>query len=329
MDSHKLLRVLEICLPVFGMIGLGKILQMRGFMAPQHREFINRLVYYICLPALIFIKVAAQKPETFLNLSLLVGVLVPVLATAIVFILFALLGQLKGSFAAAFVFGAYWSNTAYMGFPLAEETFGGAGLAAAALFNAICVPAFMLVSFAVIGLYGAGARVESPGARLKQMVFNPFILACILGVAASLIQNSLRDENDVLQLPLLVVSSFDVIIAFINMVAQIGLPLSLLAIGGAMHLGSIRRSRWALAVDIAGKLVLIPLISLLLLRWWFPQTDPILIGTTVLLHATPNAVVGYVIACQIGVDEGFVSAQLVLSTAFAALTIPVWIYFLM
>ena len=329
MDWQKILRVLEICLPVFGLIGLGKALQLAGWMNAGHREFINRLVYYFCLPALIFIKVAVQDPGTFINLALLAGVLLPLLATTAVFLLLAFLLRMKGSFAAAFIFGAFYSNTAYMGFPLAEETYGGAGIAAAALINTVCIPAFMVVAFALIGYYGAGGRVESPWQRLRRMILNPFILACVLGVAAAVIRAGFVDDAGEMRAPLLLTSACDIFAALLNMVAQMGLPLSLVAIGGVLHIGSIRRSLGALALDLAGKLVLIPALGLLVFAYMFPDASPTIAGTTVLLHATPNAVVSYVIACQIGVDEGFVSAQMVLSTVFSALTIPVWIYILL
>lgn len=329
MDWMKVLKVLEICLPVFGMIGMGKILQVKGWMSADHRVFINRLVYYFCLPALIFVKVAVQDPATFVNFSLLAGVLVPLVVVTGVFFLFSFIGKMKGSFAAAFVFGAFYSNTAYMGFPLAEETFGGGGLAAAALINAVCIPAFMVVTFLLIGYFGAGGRVESIRQRLLRMIFNPFILACILGVVVALIRDCFKNEAGEIMTSMALGSTCDIIVALLNMVAQMGLPLSLVAIGGVLHLGSIRRSIGALTVDIIGKLVVAPGVALLLFVLVFPDAPPVLMGTTVLLHATPNAVVSYVIACQAGVDEGFVSGQMVLSTVFSALTIPVWIYFLM
>ncbi len=329
MDWERGVRVLEICLPVFGLIALGKIFQLKGVMNAGHREFINRLVYYFCLPFLIFIKVAAQDPRTFLNFSLLAGVTLPTVGISLLFILVARLWGLRGSLAAAFVFGAFYANTAYMGFPLAEDTFGPAGMASAALFNAAAIPVYMIAAFAVIGWYGAGARVESFGARLKRVVINPFILACVAGVGVSVALAALKNDAGVLQLPYWVVGAGRVVQAFLAMVAQMGLPLSLLAIGGVLHLNAITRNFGPLGLDIAGKLVLCPLLTLLTFRYLFPAADGTLVGVSVLLQATPNAVVSYVIACQIGVDEKFVSAQLVLSTVLAAVTIPVWIYFLM
>ena len=34
----------------------------------------------------------------------------------------------------------------------------------------------------------------------------------------------------------------------------------------------------------------------------------------------------YVISCQMGVERGFVSSMLVISTVLSVITIPIWIY---
>ena len=49
-------------------------------------------------------------------------------------------------------------------------------------------------------------------------------------------------------------------------------------------------------------------------------------GVVVILAATPNAVASYVVSCQMGVEEGFVSSALVVSTALSVVTLPIWLY---
>lgn len=329
MDIQKVLRILEICIPVFGMIGLGKIFQLTGLMTQDHRQFVNKLVYYFCLPALVFIHVAAQEPKMFLNGSLAVAAILPIILTTLVYFIIAKIFGMKGGFAAAFIFGSFYANTAYMGFPLTEEAFGNEGLAAAAIVNTMCIPAYMITAFIIIGWFGAGDRIESIGTRVKKIIFNPFILACVIGVITSVILSFFRDAQGELELPVMLLRSGGIFVGFLKLVAQMGLPLALLAIGGVLHFSTIKRSLVALGADLFGKLILVPGFTLLGFMLLFPNTASVYVGPAVLLQAMPNAVVSYVIACQIGVDEGFVSAQLVLSTIFSAITIPVWIYILM
>ncbi len=329
MDIDKIVNILEICLPVFGMIAMGKIFQLKGIMQQVHREFVNKLVYYFCLPALVFVNVAGQDPSMFHDPALLAGAILPTLGITVVFLIIAKITGMKGGFAAAFIFGAFYANSAYMGFPIAEEAFGKEGLGVAAIINAMCIPSFMIIAFVIIGYYGAGDRVESFASRLKKIILNPFILACIVGGIVAYITSEVKGPGGEIGLPGFVISICGIIRSFLTLVAKMGLPLALLAIGGVLHLGTIKRSLAALGADIFGKLILVPTFTLLVYAFLFPQTSPTAAAVAVLIHAMPNAVVSYVIACQIGVDEGFVSAQLVLSTVLSAITIPVWIYILM
>ena len=108
-----------------------------------------------------------------------------------------------------------------------------------------------------------------------------------------------------------------------------GLPLALMTIGAALHLGKVKEHRWALAAVVTGKLVLMPLVTLLVARALFPAAPTATVAVAVLLSACPNAVASYVIACKTGVDEGFVASLLALSTALSIITIPTWLYFVM
>jgi predicted permease len=60
-----------------------------------------------------------------------------------------------------------------------------------------------------------------------------------------------------------------------------------------------------------------------------PDAEVATRGICVLLTGTPNAVASYVISREIGVEEGFVAAMLVVSTALSVITIPVWLYILL
>ena len=93
-----------------------------------------------------------------------------------------------------------------------------------------------------------------------------------------------------------------------------------------MNLRAITDKFFALSMVIAGKLLLLPGLTLLLSWYFFPDVSEEVLGVGVLMAAMPNAVASYVIAKQAGVEEGFVSSMLVLSTAISIITIPFWLY---
>lgn len=322
---ERIIQTLVVCVPVFAVMGVGKLLERRGFMNTGRRHFINELVYRLALPALIFNEVAQQRFGSFFDPAL-VGV--PLVA---IFILIALSAgvarvmNFRGGFAAAFIFGTFWANVTYMGFPLARNAFGAEGLARAAVYNAFVMPFFIALGYALVGVYGGGHTV-SVRDKMRQAMLNPIILAALAGVAVAAAGELWRLPDGSLSFSLPVKALLRLISSFLVLIGGMGLPLALLSIGAALHGGNFMLYRKALAAVVLLKLVVFPLLVWGGICWFFPAADPVVQGVAVLLSATPNAVASYVVACQIGVEEGFVSSMLVLSTGLSVLTVPVWVY---
>ncbi len=334
MDFERIIDVLAISLPVFAMIGLGKILALKGFITENRKTFINELVNTFSLPSLIFINVATQDLEVMWNPSLIAPSLIGV---GILIVLFVFINKLcgnRGGFAAACIFGTYWANVAYMGFPMCELAFGGKGVDLAAVYNAYFMIFYIPVSFTFIGIYGADAQNMTAGQRIVKIIKNPIFLAVVFGMLVAFIGDQFRvdsiteDGVAISELTLSPVAMGLLLVAgsLLRMIGGMGLPLALLAIGAAMNIKAITDRIFTLSLVIAGKLLVLPGCALLFGMYLFPDIPKVVLGSGVLLAAMPNAVAGYVIGKQAGVDEGFLSSMLVLSTAISIITIPLWLY---
>ncbi len=328
MDLSRITAVLLICVPVFAVMGLGKGLAVSGRLKEEHCTFINWLVYTFSLPALILVGVAHQRISMFADPAV---TLVPVLALVIVALLtmgVAKLNGYKGGFAAAVVFGTFWGNASYVGFPLCKNAFGDAGFAKAAIYNGLVIPVFIILGYLLIGFYGAGSDKVRIGTRIRHALFNPILISCLAGVGIALFLEPFRRGDGSLALPPVLLVVGELLNAFMEMVGTMGLPLALLVIGASLKWEQTRSHLGALGWTVGCKLVLVPLATLLLIRVLCPEASAVSLGVPVILSATPNAVASYVVSCQLGVERGFVSSMLVLSTALSVITIPVWIYLL-
>jgi len=328
MDWSQLQDVIIICVPVFAIIALGKILEHRGVLNKEHRDFANWLIYYFALPALILSEVARQSFFSLINIPL---ILAPVAAIALLCVVFSLLAKcfnVKGSLTAAFIFGTFWANVSYMGFPLAQNAFAEKGLALAAVYNAFIIPVMVALGFILIGIY-SGSGTDSLRQRIQKIFLNPVILAAFAGIIIALAGELFRDSTGTLQMPSALNTLLQTIGSFLRLIGGMGLPLALLAIGGSMHLSEIRRRLTVISVVLTGKLIIFPLFTLLIINVFFQQASTTTAAIAVLLSATPNAVASYVVSRQVGIEEGFVSSLLVLSTALSVITIPVWLYIIL
>jgi len=326
MDFSRIMDVLVICVPVFAVLGLGKLLGLKGKIRDEHCTFINWLVYTFSLPALIINEVGKQRFDSFLDPTVILMPLLGLVLVALLTMLIAKINGYTGGFAAAFVFGTFWANATYIGMPLSLNAFGSEGLAKAAIYNGFVVPFFILFSYLLIGFYGAGTGETKMGARLKKAFLNPILLSAVLGIAIALVAEQFRSPDGSLGLPVPIISSASLVGSFLKMIGSMGLPLALLSIGASLKWEQTKSHLGALGWTVGCKLVLVPLVTLVLIRIFCPATSLVALGTTVILASTPSAVASYVVSCQLGVERGFVSSMLVLSTALSVITIPIWVY---
>lgn len=325
LDPLRALDVLVVCVPVFAVMGMGKWLELRGQMSPGRRDFVNWLVYYFALPSLIFREVSQQRFGSFFNPSLTLWPLAAFVLVALVTMLVARLLRYRGTFTAAFVFCTFWANVTYMGFPLCQNAFGTEGLAKAAIYNALVMPFFVLFGYTLIGFYGASAAVTWRS-KLRQAALNPVVMAAVVGIGVALVGELFRDATGALALPAGIIAVLALSGSFLKLIGGMGLPLALLAIGASIHWQQTKAHVGALIYTVAVKLVVLPLCTYIGLRLFFPETESVVVGVVVMLSATPNAVASYVVSRQMGVEEGFVSSALVVSTALSVITLPIWLY---
>jgi predicted permease len=326
MDFSRIMNVLVICVPVFAVLGLGKLLGIKGKIKEEFCVFINWLVYTFSLPALIFNEVARQRFDTFLDPAVVVMPLIALVIVIAVTMVIVKVNKFKDGFAAAFVYGTFWANATYIGLPLCQNAFGSEGLAKAAIYNGFVVPFFILFGYLLIGFYGAGTDRQTIGERIKKAFVNPVLLSAVGGIIVALTAEQFRHEDGSLNLPMPIISSAALVGSFLKMIGSMGLPLALLSIGASLKWEQTRSHLGALGWSVTCKLLLLPLVTFVLIRIFCPGADSTAIGVTTILSATPSAVAMYVISSQVGVERGFASSMLVISTALSVFTIPVWVY---
>lgn len=327
MDLEKLLQVLRITVPVFALIGLGQWLRWRRWLSDDRLAFLNDLIYWFSLPALIFLGVARQPFLELLNPAIIVGSLGAVAIMTIGFLGASFVTGISRSLRSPFTFGTFFANVSYMGFPLAAGAFGAdRGLAYAGVVNAFTMPVFIILAYVLMHYWGQ-EKHEREGGQLLKTLANPIIFAAVAGIAVSALTGALNLKT-ALAPHAVATGLLAMMEAFLELIGSMGLPLALIAVGGSLRLETLHAHGWPLLATTGGKLILAPLATLLIIEWIFPEAQPAARGVAVLLMATPAAVTSYVISKRLDVEPEFVASHLVLSTALSILSIPVWLYFL-
>jgi predicted permease len=312
--------VVTVCAPIFTMIVFGMLVRRTGMLTQEAQRFITWLVYTFSLPVIVFLGICKQDFRSLLNGAVLVstfGATAALLIVAGIGSLF-LAKRLRGPWIAA----GYVANLAYMGFPLASNAFGPPGLTYAGIVNAFAMPVFTVLCCVLLsaGRDGHGSIWR----QIRDGLSNPTVIAAFAGVGCSFLARETSLGTSLLSHHASV-TALTIGEAILKPIGNLGLPLSLVAVGAALRFDHVKEHWGAISVSALIKLILAPLATLIICRTFFPAAGMAATGTPVLLMACPLAVATYVIGDQMGSEPGFLASDLAVTTAASCVTIPFWV----
>lgn len=305
------MNVLDIVLPIFLVIGAGAVLRRIGFFDETIGPTISRLVFYVAAPALLLRGTASESlDETFDPAALIVVVVVSLLVGGVTYaVCFRSRAERRGVIAQ----GAFRSNQVFIGLPLVVYAYGEDAVQAVAVLVGFTVILYNFLGAVLLILphQDSTVRMTTLLARTARGVLrNPLILACLAGIAYSLTG-----------LPLPVVAD-----RTLALVGRAAAPMALLAVGSGLDFRRLRNDVTTTLLVSLTKTVAYPALVYVGLRI-AGRTGPDL-ALPVLVMTAPAAVVGYVMARELGGDEKLAAATVIGSTALSLLTIAGWLVFL-
>jgi hypothetical protein len=288
-----------LLLPDFLLVACGFVLCRWTALARPVWDGVERLVYYLLFPVLLFTSIHRSPLQPMATLGLAVGALAVVFAgIALAYALRALPGvdpRLHASGAqTAFRFNSF------IALATAERLAGAQGLALIALLVALAVPLCNLGAVWPLARHGG-----QPFGR--ELLGNPLILATLAGLAANLAG---------LPLP-------DAVSATLQRIGAAALPLGLMAAGAGLGLGSMTLAPLLSAGLLGIRHVLLPLLALGLTA--LLQLPPLQAQVLVAFAAMPTASSAYVLAVRMGGHGPFVAGLVTLSMLLCTVTLPLWL----
>jgi predicted permease len=113
------------------------------------------------------------------------------------------------------------------------------------------------------------------------------------------------------------------------LVGTMGLPLALIAVGSSIDWARLFRAGPLLILASTLKLVVTPALVLASFLLFFPDEPAVNRGVAVLLMGMPAGVASWVVAQQVQVAAEEAADHLVVSTALAVITVPIWLVILL
>jgi hypothetical protein len=294
--------------PVFAVILLGYVLRRRQALPDAFWPSAEQLTFYVFFPALLVTSTARARLADPALAGMVAAIVTAIVAVVAVVCLLRRSLRLDGPTFTSAVQSAIRPNV-YVAIATAAALYGSDGLTTISLGIAAVVPLVNAVSVVVLvrhGGEGSGAgRGIGAGSVARQVVRNPLIVACGVGIALNAAG---------LGLPPLIQPLLEIL-------GRAALPLGLLAVGAGLDPAAIRGSGRVVAAAAVLKLLVLPALTMAICRLFAVEGLPA--AAAVLLASLPVSASAYVMARQMGGNAPVMAATISVTTIAAVVTMPI------
>lgn len=289
----------RLLLPDFLLIVLGFLLCRHTALNRGVWDAVERLVYHLLFPVLLFTSVArssldfrAAAPLALAGLALVAAGIGLSLA----------LGRLPGVDRRLHASGAQvaFRFNSYVALALADKLAGADGVSWTAMLIAVCVP------LCNVGAVWPLARHGGHG-FWREIARNPLIIGTLGGLAVNLLGLQLVDPLG----------------PSLARISQAALPLGLMAVGAGLQLADLRESPGLAAALLSIRHAVLPLVALAVVA--LLELPPAQQAVVVAFAAIPTASSCYVLAARMGGNDPYVAGLVTVSTLLGMASIPLWL----
>lgn len=295
---------LDAFVPAFALLALGALLKRRLLRDDTVWAGMERLIYWVLLPSLI---VAALSPLKLAELPLgriAVAIWGALGLGAVISVAVArAMGLAHAPMTSVLQGGIRFNNL--MGFAIVGALFGAPGTGFGAVSTGIIVPFVQTVTTLAFAFDGKRGPPR-PLAILRQVVFNPLLLAVGAGFAIAALGG----------LP-------PGLAPTVQTLGRASVALGLLCVGAALSLDSFSDRLGVQAVTGVLKLIVMPAATYALCG--LLGVPPLATAVAVIFMALPTAATSYVMARALGGDAPLMAAITTTEHIASIVTLPLWV----
>lgn len=301
---------LNATVPIFLLMVLGFILNKLGLIDDVFASKMNKFVFLVPLPVLLFEDLSTVDFSQVWNLKFVLFCFAVTLISIIIAALASFLWRDK-SIQGEFIQASYRSSAALLGIAFIQNIYGNAGMAPLMIIGS--VPLYNVMAVVVLSFFKPERKKldkEVWITTLKGIVTNPIIL----GIVAGLVWSAMR-----LPMPSILEKT-------VSDIGATATPLGLMAMGASFDLKkAFGKAKPAVTASVM-KLVLFAALFLPLAVWMGFRNEELVAILVMLSSAT--TVSCYVMARNMGHEGVLTSSVVMLTTLFSAFTLTGWLYIL-
>ncbi|HIY64357.1 MAG TPA: AEC family transporter [Candidatus Mediterraneibacter stercoripullorum] len=301
---------LNATMPIFLMMLLGVLFRRLGWIDEVFASKMNKFVFLVPLPALLFEDLATVDFAQVWNLKFVLFCFVATFLSIAIAAAVSFLWKDR-SIQGEFIQASYRSSAALLGIAFIQNIYGDSGMAPLMIIGS--VPLYNVMAVVVLSFFQPEKKKLDRQVwvnTLKGIVTNPIII----GIVAGLLWSALR-----LQMPAILEKT-------VSNIGAVATPMGLMAMGATFDIRkAFGKAKPAITASVM-KLVGFAAIFLPAAVWMgFRQEELVAI---LIMLGSATTVSCYVMARNMGHEGTLTSSTVMLTTLFSAFTVTGWLYIL-
>ena len=302
--------------PLILTVLVGYVCKRIGLISPDLAKGMNRLVFRLFLPVMLFMNVYRIERLATVDLTFVWYTLLFTLAWTALSIPLTRLVTRERNQRGVLLQAAFRSNFALVGIPLASALFGEAGVAVAALLSAFIIPCYNILAVICLSVYADRAEKRISLKKIGlDIVKNPLIGAIACGATVLLIREIFLRTGVTFRM-----TDLPFLEKTLSSLSAVATPLSLVVLGAQFEFSAVKELRRQILFGVLMRGVILPAtgLSIAYLLGCFNGAHFAAFAAT---FATPIAVSSVPMAQEMGADTRLAGQLVVWTTLTSAATL--------
>jgi predicted permease len=305
-----ILFALNATLPIVIMVMIGYILKRIGMIDSHVAKTVNKLVFRVFIPAMLFLNVYKIESLGDVDFSFVIyacAVTVLVFFIAIVAVIAVTSDKAKRG---ALIQASFRANYALVGIPLATALFGQEGAIASSVLSAFIVPLFNVLAVIALSIFSPGKK-PSIKKVLIGIAKNPLIVSIAAGFASLLVRALFVKWGVSFRL-----TDVQPIYKTLTSLSAVATPLALIVLGAQFELSAVPTLKKEIIFGVCVRNLAVPLFGIGI-AYFIGIFTGAHFATFVAVFCTPVAVSSVPMAQEMDADVSL-AGQLVVWTTVAS-----------
>lgn len=297
-------------MPIFLMMVVGYVIKKIKFIDEHSTNVINKLVFKIFLPALLFMDLAKQDFISIWDGKFIIFCVVTTLISILISSLMALAIKNKKE-RGEFIQGSYRSAAATLGIAFMTNVYNNVGMVALMIIGS--VPIYNIAAVMILSLTADDNntnKIELVKKTFKSVITNPIIISVIVGLLWSVFR---------LPQPVIFVKSM----TYLGNVAS---PLTLIALGATFEFKDVKDKLGMIIAINFNKLILFCVLFLPAAIYMGFRDEKIVALLIMLGSATTSS--SFIMSKNMGHEGSISSSTVMTTTLFSSFTLTFWLFIL-